>query len=134
MLNRGKVSRATYGAPKQILANVEMQASIGCVVDESVGVAVDGRKIAKAGTPLNVQYGSTTPAVLADATHGIVGYLLHDVDVTNGKANGTLLIFGFIDKTRLDTDVWAKIQTAFTSDNSAGAKCIFGPFVEIINS
>lgn len=32
-----------------------------------------------------------------------VGVLLHDVDVTNGDDNGTLLIFGFVNINRLDT-------------------------------
>ena len=32
MLNRSGITTDTYGAPKQILANVELQASVGCIV------------------------------------------------------------------------------------------------------
>lgn len=40
------------------------------------------------------------------------GVLLHDVDVTAGDNNGTLLIFGFVNINRLDTDVQTAITTA----------------------
>ena len=132
MLNRSGITKDTYGAPKQILANVQMQASVGCVVDKSVGVVVGNRKIAKAGTPLCVQYGSVNPALVANAERGTTGYLLHDVDVTNGNANGTLLILGFIDWPKLDTDVQALIKTANSADGKKGSTK--GPFVEFIFS
>ena len=38
-----------------------------------------------------------------------VGVLLHDVDVTAGDDNGTLLIFGFVNINRLDTDTAAAL-------------------------
>ena len=132
MLNRDGIRTQKYGKPVQILANVELQYSVGCVVDKSVGVDVGGRKIAKAGTPLCVQYGSVNPALLANAERGVTGYLLHDVDVTNGNANGTLLIFGFINWQRLDEDVQAKIKTANEGDGEKGSTK--GPFVEFIFS
>lgn len=43
------------------------------------------------------------------------GVLLHDVDVTAGDNNGTLLIFGFVNINRLDTDAATAI-TAAASD------------------
>ena len=36
MLNKSGISKTTYGAPKQILANVELQASIGVIVPQSL--------------------------------------------------------------------------------------------------
>lgn len=62
------------------------------------------------GTPANsdgvqVQF---TAAVDDKAT----GVLLHDVDVTDGDDNGTLLIFGFVNIDRLDADVQTAITTA----------------------
>ena len=51
MLNRSGVTTTNYGAPKQILANVDLQASVGCIVPQSIGVNVGSKKIAKAGTP-----------------------------------------------------------------------------------
>lgn len=190
MLNREGIKKTTYGAPTQILDNMELQASVGCIVAQSV--AADN-KLAKAGTPVvidlsNVQtpvvkgerdvynfssYDSaekTTKyadgkveitAVGADYTRVIVtensvedwvgrqfivkatalgdevlrlydadgealdvwievgeveqaeavanAVLLHDVDVSNGAANGTALIFGFVNINRLDADVQAMV-------------------------
>lgn len=46
-----------------------------------------------------------------DGTASAVGVLLHDVDVTDGDANGSLLIWGFVNINRLD----ATVQTMITS-------------------
>lgn len=117
MLNRSGVSKTTYGAPKQILANVELQNSVGCIVAQTVGVDVDGKKIAKAGTPIVVNLMNlATPATAAGATD-MTAVLLHDVDVTKGAANGTALIFGFVNVNRVEADVAAKIA-AVTTNNS----------------
>lgn len=110
MLNKSGITKETLGAPTQILANVEHQFSVGCVVAQAVGTVVGYKKIAKAGTPIVIDYGSLSTA----ATTGTVGstanaVLLHDVDVTAGNANGTALIFGFVNINRLDSDVQAKV-------------------------
>lgn len=110
MLNKSGITKETLGAPTQILANVEHQFSVGCVVAQAVGTAVGSKKIAKAGTPIVIDYGSLSTA----ATVGTVGstanaILLHDVDVTAGNANGTALIFGFVNINRLESDVQAKV-------------------------
>ena len=117
MLNRSGISKTTYGAPKQILANVELQSSVGCIVAQAVGVDVNGKKIAKAGTPIVVDLMNlATPATAAGAAN-MTAVLLHDVDVTAGNANGTALIFGFVNVNRVDADVASKI-TAVTTNNS----------------
>lgn len=115
MLNRDGIKGPfTYGKPKQILMNVEFQLSVGCIVDDSVGVNVTAngvtRKIAKAGTPIMIDMSNLQTA----ATEAGVGetnnaVLLHDVDVTDGDANGTALIFGYVNTSRLDSDVAAKV-------------------------
>ena len=110
MLNKSGITKETLGAPTQIHANVEHQFSVGCVVAQAVGTAVGSKKIAKAGTPIVINYGSLSTA----ATAGTVGttanaVLLHDVDVTAGNANGTALIFGFVNINRLESDVQAKV-------------------------
>lgn len=113
MLNRSGVSKTTLTAPKQILANVELQSSVGCIVPQSLGVTVGANKIAKAGTPIKVDLMNLQSA--AQAANGSVAMnavLLHDVDVTAGNANGTALIFGFVNVNRVDTDVAALITTA----------------------
>lgn len=121
MLNRSGVAKTTYTAPKQILANVEMQVSVGCIVPQALGVAVGSQKIAKAGTPININLQNLNIAVKkpaaavtepAAAKVPMNAVLLHDVDVTAGAANGTALIFGFVNLNRVDTDVATAIATA----------------------
>ena len=43
--------------------------------------------------------------------------LLHNVDVTEGAANGTALIWGFVNKNRVESDVLALIEAV--SDSGA---------------
>lgn len=116
MLNRSGITKTTYAATKQILANVEMQSSVGCIVPQTLGVTVGTKKIAKAGTPIKVDLMNLqTPAVKADGTVALNAVLLHDVDVTSGNANGTALIFGFVNVNRVDTDVASAITTAIAA-------------------
>lgn len=120
MLNRSGIAKDTLTAPTQILANVEMQVSVGCVVKQDVGVAVGSKKIAKAGTPIKVTLDTlTTPAEKADGITAMNAVLLHDVDVTAGNANGTALIFGFVNKNRVESDVKSAIETAVAADGAS---------------
>lgn len=117
MLNKSGISKTTCTAPKQILANISIQSSVGCIVDQSVGVDVDNKKIAKAGTPIKVDLMNLSTAATSASASNMTAVLLHDVDVTNGNANGTALIFGFVNVNRVDSDVAAKIA-AITTNNS----------------
>lgn len=58
MLNRDGITTASYGNSTQILANVDLQASVGCIVPQSLVPEADanGKKIAKAGTPIVVNF------------------------------------------------------------------------------
>ena len=105
MLNRDGIRKAVFTSDAQILANVELQASVGCVVDATLGVAVGDRKIVKAGTPVEVDFNNLNTVVKAGAEGTANAVLLHNVDVTDGNANGTALIFGFVNLNRLDADV-----------------------------
>ena len=117
MLNRSGVSKNTYAATKQILANVDLQSSVGCIVPASLGVAVGAKKIAKAGTPIVVDLMNLqTIAQKADGAKAFNAVLLHDVDVTSGNANGTALVFGFVNVNRVEADVAAAITTALSAD------------------
>lgn len=117
MLNRSGVSTTTYGATKQILANVELQSSVGCIVPESLGVFDGNKKLVKAGTPIVVDLlNRTNPVEKATASVPFNAVLLHDVDVLNGAANGTALIFGFVNLDRVDPDVASEIATAQNAD------------------
>ena len=113
MLNRSGISKTSYTNPNQILANVFMQSSVGCIVPQDAGVEVNDKKIAKAGTPICVDLMNRNNAAnVAAEGSPMNAVLLHDVDVTAGNANGTALIFGFVNVSRLDTDVVEKVNAA----------------------
>lgn len=117
MLNRSGVGKTTLTATKQILANVEWQNSVGCIVPQTLGVTVGTKKIAKAGTPIKVDLMNLqTAAVKADGTTALNAVLLHDVDVTEGNANGTALYAGVVNVNRVDADVATAITTAVAAD------------------
>lgn len=127
MLNRSGITSTNYGNVKQILANVELQASVGCIVDDAIVATANanGKKIAKAGTPIVVNFANLqSPAVAPTEASGdnpavpANAVLLHDVDVTKGDANGTALYFGVVNINRLDTDVQAKVTAGV---NTIGA-------------
>ena len=116
MLNNTGIKKETYGSGKQILFAVEHQVSMGIVVDQSVGVTEGTKKIAKAGTPITGNLDARETAFTAAASSGdanktsnAVGILLHDVDVTVGDNNGTILLFGFVNTNRIDATTKAKI-------------------------
>lgn len=115
MLNQDGITKKKYGAPVQILANVEHQYSVGCRVPKTMGVDIgDGTLIVKAGTPINIDLmdtskevaapkaATTSPAAAAVSMNAV---LLHNVDVTRGTANGTALIWGFVNQNRLEDSV-----------------------------
>lgn len=115
MLNQTGVRKETYGNTNQILFAVEHQVSMGVVVSKALGVAEGTKKVVKAGTPLTGNLDARTTAFTA-ATAGssteasnAVGVLLHDVDVTTSDANGTLLLFGFVNTNRIDATTKAKL-------------------------
>lgn len=117
MFNKDGVKNTKYGAPVQILANVEHQYSVGCRVPQSLGTDVTGvGKIAKAGTPVYIDLSNLqTPVAASAAASGdnpaVVAnaVLLHNVDVTDGTKNGTALIWGFVNVNRLESDVQALV-------------------------
>lgn len=113
MLNKPGITKNSYMNVRQILFDVDKQTSVGCVVPQSLGVAVGTSKIAKAGTPIKVDLNNLQADVVkANGSTAMNAVLLHDVDVTAGKANGTALIFGFVNVNRCDSDVQSLITTA----------------------
>lgn len=121
MLNQTGIKKTTYGGPVQILFNVQNQVSVSIRVDDAYSVTRDGRKIVPAGTPLSGDLTARTTAFVkaVDTTHPATGVLLHDVDVTEGDANGTLLIWGFVDLNKVDSATAALI-TATRKTELAG--------------
>lgn len=122
MLNKSGITTTTAAAPTQILAEVGLQYSVGCIVASTLqATANDGtRKIVKAGTPIKIDLSNlqtpaaaptTNPASASGATTSDMNaVLLHDVDVTNGNANGTALLFGFVNINRVDSTTAAKLK------------------------
>lgn len=115
MANR--IKKSTYVNVNQILFNTDPQVSVGILVsDTGITAGDDGKKIVKAGTPLTGDLKARgTAFAKASTTEGVsnaIGVLLHDVDVTAGAENGTLLIFGFVDLNKVDTTTAALITSA----------------------
>lgn len=109
MYNNTHVKHETYGNRNQILFAIEHQVSMGCVVAQSVGVVENGRKIAKAGTPITGNLDERTTAFTKATGGNAVGVLLHDVDVTVAENNATILLFGFVNVNRIDETTRALI-------------------------
>lgn len=110
-----RIEKQSYGNRKEILIAPELAFSIGCLVN-GTGVTANsaGRKIIKAGTPV----GGTTSVldkrqtVLSQSTTNAQGIILHDVDVTDGDTNATLVLKGQVDLLKLDSDVKTLVSTA----------------------
>lgn len=115
MLNRSGITKTTATAPTQILGDVSWQVGIGIIVTSAAGTAgSDGRKIVKAGTPMKVDPANLQTPATKIASHDSIDdanvVLLHDVDVTDGNANGTGLVCGIVNYNRLDTATQALIK------------------------
>ena len=115
------VKKTSYTTPKSILIAPELAYSIPVIVGNTgISAGEDGRKIIKAGSAV----GGTT-SVLTNRQTALQktttateaqGVLLHDLDVTDGDANGTMLVFGFVDLNKIDTDAQpaSDVQEALT--------------------
>lgn len=120
MLNKSGILKADYATPKQILADPNLQFSVGCLVPASIG---NSATTVKAGTPIHVDLNNINAACkkvgkVDNSTVFANAVLLHDVDVSNGQANGTALIFGFVDLNKVDAATQTLLKTAL-SDASA---------------
>lgn len=121
MLNQTEFKTVPAGTRKTILVDEPNSTAFSCMV-ANTGISADanGRKIAKAGTPLAGNLtargtafvkATTTPGEGGAAgTSNAVGILLHDVDVTSGTKNAQVVVFGFIDLNKLESDVQALID------------------------
>lgn len=111
----------------------ELSATFPCLVTNTgVSANAEGKKILKAGTPIGA--GAAVSAsndvlmnrqqVLAQDTANAQGIILHDTDVTNGVANATILVAGYVDYLKLASDTKALVDTAY-GFNKAGADIKF---------
>lgn len=113
MLNQSEVKVTSATTRKTILVAEEMAVAFSCKVSDSGVSTTDDKKVVKAGTPLagDLTARETAFTVAADGT-GAVGLLLHDVDVTSGTKNAQVLVFGFVDVSKLESDVASMVQAA----------------------
>ena len=117
MLNKSGIIKADYATPKQILADPNLQFSVGCLVPVDIGNS-------KAGTPIYVDLSNINVVCkkVDNTTTFANAVLLHDVDVSNGNTNGTALIFGFVDLNKVDTTTQTLLKTALS--NTSATKLI----------
>ena len=131
MLNNPKFITKSGGTRKIILVDEKNSTAISCkVANTGVSADSDGKKIVKAGTPLNGDFTARgtafTVAVQTDAagdnpaSNNANCILLHEVDVTSGTQNAQAVIFGTIDLNKLDSSV----QSMITAEAKAGMKMI----------
>lgn len=115
------VKKVTYEAELDVLLNPGNAFEIGVQVTNT-GVTADanGRKIIKAGTPVGgatsvLETRNTVLVVTNLASDGAKaqGVLRHDVDVTEGANNGTLIVRGKVDSSKCPTIV-AEAKAALT--------------------
>lgn len=121
MLNQSTISTEQGATRKTILVDELNSTAFSCkVANTGISADSDGKKIAKAGTPLTGNLTARgTAFAKASTTSGVsnaVGILLHDVDVTDGTKNAQVVVFGFIDLNKLESDVQelvtAEVKTA----------------------
>lgn len=115
MLNKHMIIKDSYSNANQILADPGLQFSVGCVIPQSLGNS-------KAGTPINVDLTNLTQAAKKPdgSTIQANAVLLHDVDLSHGQTNGTALLFGFVNLSRIDSTTKKLIETNCTSTNMVG--------------
>lgn len=116
MLNQSGVTKTTGMARKTILFDTQLMFALPVMISNSgVSAGQDGKKIVKAGTPLKGSLLNRDEAFTVGAKDdAVVGIAEHDVDVTSGTANGGIIVFGFIDESKLDTDVVTLLNTVNT--------------------
>lgn len=123
-----KVTSESYGVEKHILiANNSYMVTLPAIF-KNTGITADseGKKVIKAGTPLygNIEKRDTGFTVSGSEGASPVAVAMHDVDVTAGDENGTLVLAGVVDLLKLESSV----KTALTSSIKAALPRII--FVE----
>ena len=120
-----KIVKETYGAPEKhiLIANDSYMVTLpGIIKATGVSAGTDGRKVVKAGTPVygDIEKRDTGFTVSAESGNP-VAVVMHDVDVTAGDENGTIVIAGCVDLLKLD----ASVRTAVASVKANLPRIIF---------
>lgn len=112
------VVKESYGVEKHILiANNSYCVTLPALVSNSgVDADSDGKKILRAGTPLAGTITARGTAFTKTNGNTARAILLHDVDVTAGNNNATIILAGCVDLLKIDSTTRALI-----TDNVKGA-------------
>lgn len=124
-----KIVKETYGAPEKhiLIANDSYMVTLPAIIKATgVTAGTDGKKIVKAGTPIygDIEKRDTGFTISGSQGANPVAVVMHDVDVTAGDENGTIVLAGVVDLLKLETSV----KTALTSSIKAALPRII--FVE----
>ena len=124
-----KIIKETFNAPEKhiLIANDSYMVTLpGIIKATGVTAGTDGKKIVKAGTPVygDIEKRDTGFTISGSQGANPVAVVMHDVDVTAGDENGTIVLAGVVDLLKLETSV----QTALTSSIKAALPRII--FVE----
>ncbi len=124
-----KIVNETYNAPEKhiLIANDSYMVTLPAIIKATgVSAGTDGKKIVKAGTPIygDIEKRDTGFTISGSQGANPVAVVMHDVDVTAGDENGTIVLAGVVDLLKLETSV----QTALTSSIKAALPRII--FVE----
>lgn len=118
MLNNPNIVTESGGTRKTILVDELNSTAVSCMVaNTGIDADDDGKKIAKAGSPLAGDLKARgTAFTVTDGTDDAVGVLLHDVDVTDGTKNAQAVIFGTVDLSKLEIPIQALITSKVMGD------------------
>lgn len=121
MLNRDGITKTTGVNVNQILFDVMNRKAVSIVVaaaNKTEGETVNGHTILRAGTPLTGDLTARTTGFTKANVDGsdVVGILLHDVDLgvagAEKDANGTLLLWGFVNMDRVSAKATSLLVSA----------------------
>lgn len=118
MLNQTGFTTVSGTTRKIILVDEKNSTAVSCkVANTGITADSDGKKIAKAGSPLagNLMARNTAFTVAGNSDTA-VGVLLHDVDVTSGTKNAQVVISGTIDMNKIEIPTQALIGSKIMSD------------------
>lgn len=109
MLMNPKWKEYTFDIGKQILFDTKNHKSVGIVISDATYdtdfFVETGIKLVRAGMPVTGDLEDRLTAFTVTTGTNGVGVLWHDVDVTAGPANGTLIVEGHVNRDRLDDSV-----------------------------
>lgn len=113
-----KIVKETFGAPEKhiLIANNSYMVTLGAqVTNTGVDADDEGKKILKAGTPLAGDITKRGTAFTKTNGSSAVAILMHDVDVTAGAENATIILAGCVDLLKLDDATKALVTSDVVS-------------------